>query len=157
MATCIKIRLIWGKGFLKVLVIYIKKLRSNHSNITTLRLQDKILTSSIDKANALNEQFLSVFTQENPDIPTLPLNQLPETDSINFSSNGIKCILENLDPSKKAVQLWWVFIWRKLLECFWRWSMSLHDLFSIYSSLFTSRINNQYIWIFGMQSHVVYI
>jgi len=82
--------------------LYIKKLRSNHSNISTLHLYDKVLTSSIDKANTLNQQFLSVFTQKNSDIPTLPLNQLPETDSINFTSNGIKCILENLDPSKSS-------------------------------------------------------
>jgi len=32
----------------------------------------------------------------------LPLNQLPETDSIKITSNGIKCILENLDPSKSS-------------------------------------------------------
>jgi len=80
------------------LVIY-KEIRSNHSNISTLH---EVLTSSIDKANALNQQFLSAFTQENSDIPILPLNQLPETDSIKFTSNGIKCILENLDPSKSS-------------------------------------------------------
>ena len=81
---------------------YIKKLRRNHSNITTLCVHDKILTSSSDKANALNQQFLSVFTQENSDIPTLPSNQYPDTDNIDFTSNGIKCILENLDSSKSA-------------------------------------------------------
>ena len=37
---------------------YIKKLRRNHYNITTFRVHDKILTSSSDKANALNQQFL---------------------------------------------------------------------------------------------------
>ena len=62
----------------------------------------KFLTSSSDKANALNQQFLSVFTQENSDIPTLPSNQYPDTDNIDFTSNGIKCILENLDSSKSA-------------------------------------------------------
>jgi len=81
---------------------YVKKLRSNYSNISTIRCQNKVLTSSIDKANALNQQFLSVFTQEDPIIPTLPPNQLPETDNITFTSNGIKRILENLDPSKSA-------------------------------------------------------
>ena len=58
------------------------------------------LTLSSDKANALNQQFLSVFTQENSDIPTLPSNQYPYTENIDFTSNGIKCILENLDSSK---------------------------------------------------------
>jgi len=51
---------------------YIKKLRRNHSNITTIHVQDKILTSPFDKANALNQQFLSFFTQENSNIPSLP-------------------------------------------------------------------------------------
>ena len=60
------------------------------------------LTLSSDKANTLNQQFLSVFTQENCDIPTLPSNQYPDTENIDFTSNGIKCILENLDSSKPA-------------------------------------------------------
>ena len=47
----------------------------------------------------LTNSFLSVFTQENS---TLPSNQYPNTDNIDFTSNSIKCILENLDSSKSA-------------------------------------------------------
>ena len=68
---------------------YLQKLQNNHSNITTLCLQDKILTSSIDKANALNICFTQIYHQTNF------LKQ-------QFTSNSIKYILENLDPSKSA-------------------------------------------------------
>jgi len=63
---------------------YIKKLRHNHSNIATIRIQDKILTSSFDKANALNQQLLSFFTQENSNIPLLPPSRFSEIDNVNF-------------------------------------------------------------------------
>jgi len=64
----------------------------------------KILTSSFDKENALNQQFFYLFfTQENSSIPSFPPNQFSEIDNINnLATNGIKYILENLDPRKSA-------------------------------------------------------
>ena len=50
----------------------------------------------------MNDHFVSVFTRENSDIPKLPMNQYPILQDIIFSTIGIKCILENLDPSKSA-------------------------------------------------------
>jgi len=42
------------------------------------------------------------FTQENSNIPSLPPSQFSEIDNINFTTNGIKYVLENLDPSKSS-------------------------------------------------------
>ena len=50
----------------------------------------------------MNNQFVSVFTNENSDIPQLPTNHYPVLQDIIFSTFGIKCILEKLDPSKSA-------------------------------------------------------
>jgi len=47
-------------------------------------------------------QFLSVFTNENSDIPSLPSNQLAKIHNIDFSTRGIECIFEKLYSSKSA-------------------------------------------------------
>ena len=78
------------------------KLQHDFSNIATLCVNNKELLTPSDKANALNDQFVSVFTRENSDIPKLPMNQYPALQDIIFSTIGIKCILEKLDPSRSA-------------------------------------------------------
>ena len=50
----------------------------------------------------MNDQFVSVFTNENSDIPQLPTTPYPILQDIIFSTVGIKCILEKLEPSKSA-------------------------------------------------------
>ena len=78
---------------------YIKNLQHDFSNIATLCVNNKELLTPSDKANALNDQFVSVFTRENSDIPKLPMNQYPALQDIIFSTIGIKCILEKLRRS----------------------------------------------------------
>ena len=80
---------------------YIKNLWHDFRNIATLHVNSKELLTPSDKANALNDHFISVFTRENSDITKLPMNQYPTLQDI-FSTIGIKCILEKLDPSKSA-------------------------------------------------------
>ena len=43
---------------------YIKSLKHDHNNITALSTTDGIVTDNLQKANALNLQFKSVFTEE---------------------------------------------------------------------------------------------
>ena len=81
---------------------YIKNLCHDFSNIATLCVNNKELLTPSDKANVLNNHFVSVFARENSDIPKLPMNQYPILQYIIFSTIGIKCILEKLDPSKSA-------------------------------------------------------
>ena len=83
------------------MVLYIKNLQHDFSNIATLRVNNKELLTPSDKANALNDHFVSVFTRENSNILKLPMNQYPILQDI-FSTIGIKCILEKLDTSKSA-------------------------------------------------------
>ena len=82
--------------------MYIKNLRHDFSNIATLHVNNKELLTPSDKANALNDHFVSVFTRENSDIPKLSMNQYPILQDIIFSTIGIKCILEKWNPSKSA-------------------------------------------------------
>ena len=77
---------------------YIKQLRRDHTDINTLCVNEEILTSPADKAKALNQQFLSVFTHENAHISTLRSNQFPTVQDINFSTHGFECILGKLIP-----------------------------------------------------------
>ena len=61
------------------------------------------ITNDLDKANALNNQFVSVFTQENVstilDIPGPPY---PAMDSIEITIEGIISLLTNLNPNKAS-------------------------------------------------------
>ena len=50
----------------------------------------------------MNDHFVCVFTRENSDIPKLPMKQYSILQDIIFSTIGIKCILEKLDPSKST-------------------------------------------------------
>ena len=63
---------------------YIKNLWHDSSNIATLSVNNKELLTPSDKANALNDHFVSVFTRENSDIPKLPMNQYPILQDIIF-------------------------------------------------------------------------
>ena len=63
---------------------YIKNLWHDFPNIATLHVHNKELLTPSDKANALNDHFISVFTRENSDIPKLPMNQYPILQDIIF-------------------------------------------------------------------------
>ena len=64
------------------------------------------LSDSISKAEALNNQFKSFFTQEDTDnIPTMTTtadtgNSFPNMPEISFSLNGIQQALCNLQVNK---------------------------------------------------------
>ena len=55
----------------KKLWSYIKGLRRDHTGIASLQSDDTLVTNSLDKAEMLNQQFKSVFTNE-------PLSNLPD-------------------------------------------------------------------------------
>ena len=63
---------------------YIKNLRHDFSDIAILHTDNKEHLTSTDKANALNNQFVSVFTNEDSDIPQLPTNHYPFLQDIIF-------------------------------------------------------------------------
>ena len=80
---------------------YIKSLRRDRSSIPTLKVSNKApAATDQSKANALVEQFSSVFTQEDlHNIPELR-QEYPDMDTITFGLEGIQKLLENLKPHK---------------------------------------------------------
>ena len=56
------------------------------------------MTTATEKAEALNKQFYTFFTEEGRHVPTL---EFPDIDELYFSTFGISCILEKL-PSNKV-------------------------------------------------------
>ena len=69
---------------------YIKSLRKDHVGVPALISNGKILTDSLEKAEVLNNQFYSVFTDEDlvntPQIDQLEYPTMPE---ISFNTPGI--------------------------------------------------------------------
>jgi len=79
---------------------YIKSLRKDHVGVSTLSSDDKQVTDSFEKAEILNNQFHSVFTNENlSNIPT-PESLHPSMPDISFSTEGIFKLLCELDITK---------------------------------------------------------
>jgi hypothetical protein len=84
---------------------FIKHNRTDSCGINELKRSGQSATKPKDKANLLNAQFESVFTREgdfNPahlQLPPLDPNIL---NDITFNVNGIKKLLDNLQPKKAA-------------------------------------------------------
>ena len=80
---------------------YIKSSRKDHIGVPTLINNGKVITDSLEKAEALNNQFYSVFTDEDLfDLPQLDQLEYPMMPEISFSISGIHSLLLNLDSNK---------------------------------------------------------
>ena len=81
---------------------YVKNLRKDRVGVSPLKVNGKVLDlDGAEKADALNNQFYSVFT--NGDLTNLPLADLePHTSmsDISFSIDGIVNLLQCLDVNK---------------------------------------------------------
>jgi hypothetical protein len=81
----------------------IKNLRRDSFGITTLKSKDGLVSENAQKAEALNQQFKSVFTQENlNNIPTMPHSDYTPMPDIHITTTGIEKLLTDLDPSKAS-------------------------------------------------------
>jgi len=72
----------------------IKNLKKDHQNVTTLESNDSLLTSSVDIANAFNDQFYTFFTDKDNGTPNLDTSMYPTCDHIIFSTEGIENLLQ---------------------------------------------------------------
>ncbi|XP_038074867.1 uncharacterized protein LOC119742770 [Patiria miniata] len=80
---------------------YIKSLRQSSTGVSTLNTAKGIATTPIDKANALNSHFQSIFTKENCDnIPNLDSPKFQQMSPIIITTAGIKKLLKELKPQK---------------------------------------------------------
>ena len=79
---------------------FIKNSRQNFSGVAALNTRTGIATSATEKANALNDQFKSVFTNEDcSSTPNLP-GGLPAMPPINVTVQGIEKLLKGLKDRK---------------------------------------------------------
>ena len=68
------------------------------------QLNRKIKEDSKSKAEALNQQFVSVFTEENmTNQPELKGNPAPDISHLDISEEGVKKLLSNVNPKKANV------------------------------------------------------
>jgi hypothetical protein len=83
---------------------FVKHRRSDFSNISPLKVAGRLITDSKQKAEALNNQFQSVFTKETDfQFTSSARNQTyPSIPTITITSPGVEKLLKNLKPGKAA-------------------------------------------------------
>ena len=79
---------------------FIKNSRQNFSGVAALNTVKGVAISAVEKANALNDQFKSVFTNEDSSsIPKLQ-SDIPVMPPINVTTPGVEKLLKDLKPQK---------------------------------------------------------
>ena len=82
---------------------YIKAKKQDNVGISPLKRDGVLFNDKIDKAKILNDQFTSVFTQEDGNaIPTLKGDKFPSIDELTITSEGIEKLLHDLKPNKAS-------------------------------------------------------
>jgi hypothetical protein len=82
---------------------FIKNMRTDNSGVSALKENGKVLSSPKEKADALNRQFESVFTRENPlDHSTELQQEHPSMPEISFTIPGVEKLLRGLNEHKAA-------------------------------------------------------
>ena len=79
---------------------YIKSLRSDSTNITSIRERGLLHSDPVRKANIINQHFHSVFTAEtSTNIPSTEPSNI-RMEEISITTNGVQKLLEGLNPNK---------------------------------------------------------
>ena len=79
---------------------FIKANKRENIGIPTLRVNDQPIINDRDKANALNNQFSSGFTQEKHPIPQIAPSTYPNIPLLEIGIDGVIKQLENLNQNK---------------------------------------------------------
>ena len=80
---------------------YVKLMRTENTGIPPLKSEGKLCTTDSDKAQALNNQFKSVFNIEDPSsIPSKSASQYPTIDNLTIGVEGVAKQFANLNPNK---------------------------------------------------------
>ena len=92
---------------------YIKQLNKEELGIADFEINGSIISDNKSKADMLNNQFLSVFTQEDlSNIPDIGNDRIPATDSLSFTINGVAKQLSLLKTNKASgpdtIPLWFL-------------------------------------------------
>ena len=87
----------------KKLYSYVKGMKCDSSGVATLKKDGTNYSEACDKAEILNDQFASVFTREdNSNMPSMGNSLKSEAPPLIIQDNGIKKILEGLNPHKAS-------------------------------------------------------
>ena len=80
----------------------IKKTKCEQVGISDLNVNNRTISDAKGEADALNDQFASVFTRENTDdeIPSLNTEDYEEVPRLLISPDGVLKQLKNLAPNK---------------------------------------------------------
>ena len=82
---------------------FLKARRQEHSGVATLKSATGLVRSSRDKAQVLNNQFSSVFTNEDTqNLPTMGVSPHPTMPDIVVNQDGVTKLLQRLKPQKAA-------------------------------------------------------
>jgi len=82
---------------------YVKKLREDHTGVASLTVNNQVLHNPEEKAEALNNQFYSVFTKENlTNVPVCAGHPYPKMSPISIFTNGIQELLKEIDTKKAS-------------------------------------------------------
>ena len=82
---------------------YLKSLRSETSGIAPLKVNGKLISNSEGKATALNNQFVSVFSQDTgAPVPDLGPSSHADLPPIHVSPEGVCKLLSKILPHKAA-------------------------------------------------------
>ena len=77
--------------------------KQDHVGVAPLKSDDNLVTDAAGKADVLNRQFSSVFTQEQintmPDKGASPYPNLPK---ITITRNGVEALLQKVKPKKAS-------------------------------------------------------
>ena len=83
---------------------YIKFLRKDSTGIAPLKDNDRLFNTSKNKADILNRQYRSVFTQEDPNtpVPDPDGDPPPPMKDITVTEEGVKRLLQKTNPQKTS-------------------------------------------------------
>ena len=80
---------------------YIKSRKTDRCGVAPLKKDGITYSDSVTKADLLNKQFVSVFSQEAPgDLPDLGPSDTPDVPGIKVSTAGVVKLLKDINPSK---------------------------------------------------------
>ena len=81
---------------------FVKNLKVDSIGIPTLKKDGKLESDNRAKAEILNDQFKSVFTKENLQLPSVPELNTPTMPDIIISVEGVAKLLHDLNPNKAS-------------------------------------------------------
>ena len=82
---------------------YVKLMKTENMSIPPLRSREKLCTTDMDKAFALNEQFQSAFSPTTSDtVPVKPDSPFPSIPDLIIHPDGVAKQLHKLNPSKAS-------------------------------------------------------